>query len=522
MGERRADDIELEALAHVGDAALDSGPEDLRALLLVCLVLGGALLKLLPRLVRLAARRIDVDDVLAWRADGGIEQRGDEEGAEVLRVLQRAAPVLHHQVRRVLDVRQVEALGVDRDEEVHDCPVARQLAELRAPLLDRRRQLGGRAEHFHSVEGGGVGDHRLPRFDLLAILELDADGPPVLDEDLLDVRVHLQLAAKLLEATHKRLRDLFGAANRHAVGRLVLKEAVEDVEDVRGHGALGGEAAEDAHRVDPVAQEGLGDDLVDGLVQRLKDERQVGKDPRPAHHEGSAASGGREEAGVLPQVHQRDRGHRPTQVLQPRPEGLPLLDRKLRVGRVLAERRAEAALRLRVVADREAPVALRRPVAEARVRLHRHLLAENVHHDAQRVVRRLVEPLKDGWADLKGVLAAIVYAREGVGRSTRLDVRLEHEHVVAVLGGHGAAREAAHPRADHDDVVLALLARQPVARARVRRLLVLCLEGHVVRERHHLLPRRRQRLLNILVERGLRLFNLRNHRQLPERMPARR
>eukprot|EP00965_Chrysotila_dentata_P056232 1865343-Pleurochrysis_carterae.AAC.2 len=72
-------------------------------------------------------------------------------------------------------------------------------------------------------------------------------------------------------------------------------------------------------------------------------------------------------------------------------EGLPLLDGELRVGGVLAQRLAEAVDLLRVVADREAPVALRRPVAEARVRLDRHLLAEDVHHDAKRVVRRLVQ-----------------------------------------------------------------------------------------------------------------------------------
>ena len=46
---------------------------------------------------------------------GRVLEGGDEEGAEVLAVLQRAAPVLHNEVRGVLDVRparkEVSAVG---------------------------------------------------------------------------------------------------------------------------------------------------------------------------------------------------------------------------------------------------------------------------------------------------------------------------------------------------------------------------------------------------------------------------
>ena len=74
-----------------------------------------------------------------------------------------------------------------------------------------------------------------------------------------------------------------------------------------------------------------------------------------------------------------------------------LLDRELRVGRVIAQGLAEAAHALRIVADREAPVALGRPVAQAIVLAHRHLLAEDVEDDAERVVGRRVQPVACGW-----------------------------------------------------------------------------------------------------------------------------
>ena len=229
----------------------------------------------------------------------------------------------------------------------------------RLPLPDGLGQIGPRPEHLHCIERRGVRDDRLLRLDNLPILQLDADRLVALEQDLGDVRVHLQLAAKLLEPAHERLRDLLGAAHRHAVARAVFEEAIEDVKDVRRHRALGGEAAEYAHRVDPVAQERLRHDLIDRLVQALEYKGEVGQYPRPAHHEGRASGGRREEPSVLPEVHERDGGHRAAQVLQPLAERRPLAQRELRVRRMLAQRRLEPAAALVVVADRESPVALR-------------------------------------------------------------------------------------------------------------------------------------------------------------------
>jgi len=92
--EGRSDDAELQPLTHVGDAALDGAEEDLDALVFVGLVLFGAGFELLPRLVGLAARGVNVDDVLARGAEGFVEDGGYEERAEVLGVLERSVPVL--------------------------------------------------------------------------------------------------------------------------------------------------------------------------------------------------------------------------------------------------------------------------------------------------------------------------------------------------------------------------------------------------------------------------------------------
>jgi hypothetical protein len=83
-----------------------------------------------------------------------------------------------------------------------------------------------------------------------------------------------------------------------------------------------------------------------------------------------------------------------------------------------------------------------------------------------------------------------VHPAEGVRRAAGLDVALKHKHIVPILGRESTASQAAHAAADDDDVILALVAAQAVARAWVGRLLVCWLERHVVAEGHDLLARR--------------------------------
>ena len=87
--------------------------------------------------------------------------------------------------------------------------------------------------------------------------------------------------------------------------------------------------------------------------------------------------------------------------------------------------------------------------------------------------------------------------RKGVGRAAHLDVRLEDDGRFAVLGTHGAAREAAHAAPNDDDVVLAFVSAKAVARALVDGLRVLPFALRVVGEGHHFISRRLLRLRDI-------------------------
>jgi len=95
-----------------------------------------------------------------------------------------------------------------------------------------------------------------------------------------------------------------------------------------------------------------------------------------------------------------------------------------------------------------------------------------------------------------------VHARKSVRGSPALDVRLQDEHLVAVLGAHGATGEATHAGTNHNHVVLARFARKTVSGAGVGRLFVLWLERHVIAKRHDLFAARVFGLSNIFVRLG--------------------
>mmetsp|Transcript_26907 Transcript_26907/g.60151 ORF Transcript_26907/g.60151 Transcript_26907/m.60151 type:complete len:226 (+) Transcript_26907:914-1591(+) len=220
---------------------------------------------------------------------------------------------------------------------MQDGPVAGELAERVPPLLHALGQLLFGPKHLHRVEGRRVGDHGLLRLDHLAVLEAHAHGPAVLDHDLVHVGVGRELAAELLHAPDQRVGDLDGPAQRHGVRSPLLEEALEDVQHVRGHGALGGESAEDAHGVDEVAQEGVGDDLVHGLVQRVEGEGQVKEHVRVSERVRGGPRRGGEEPRVLPQVEQRHGHGGAPESLEPGPQIVPLLHGQLRVLRPLPD-----------------------------------------------------------------------------------------------------------------------------------------------------------------------------------------
>mmetsp|Transcript_5262 Transcript_5262/g.17264 ORF Transcript_5262/g.17264 Transcript_5262/m.17264 type:complete len:219 (+) Transcript_5262:734-1390(+) len=218
--------------------------------------------------------------MLSSGADGGIEDRRHEERAQVLRILQGPVPGLDDEVGRCLGVFDFlspegvvtqglavdDFVRVDRHEQVQNRPVARQRRHRIDPLgdflllaADRRSVLLFAAvlfplQQFGRVKGRRVGDDRLGSLDDLSVPELDAVGPVVfIDEDLFDVAVEDEVHAMLFAPAVKGFGDVLRSSEGHRVGALLLEEALEDVEQVGRHGALGREPAEDAHEVDEVS-----------------------------------------------------------------------------------------------------------------------------------------------------------------------------------------------------------------------------------------------------------------------------
>mmetsp|Transcript_23869 Transcript_23869/g.70317 ORF Transcript_23869/g.70317 Transcript_23869/m.70317 type:complete len:235 (-) Transcript_23869:625-1329(-) len=228
---------------------------------------------------------------------------------------------------------------------MHDGAVSRELAELRHVLLHSRRQrrssllLGGLAQKLGRVEGGQVGHDRLGCADLATVAKADACTPATLDEHLLHVGVELQGAAVLLQTTHEGVGDVASAADGHGEGGLLVEEALENVEHVRRHRALGREAAEDAHGVDEVAQEGHGHVLVHDLMQRVEEHVEVSENIRVCRDIGQRARCGGEEARVLAEVEERHRHRGAGEGAQALAQGIPLLDGERPVFAALLQQR---------------------------------------------------------------------------------------------------------------------------------------------------------------------------------------
>merc|ERR1719235_2291704 len=87
---------------------------------------------------------------------------------------------------------------------------------------------------------------------------------------------------------------------------------------------------------------------------------------------------------------------------------------------------------------------------------------------------------------------------EAMSRTPHLDVRLQDDRTFSVFSTHRATGKTAHAAPDDDDVVLALLSSQPVARALVDGLRVLPFPLRVVGEGHDLVARRLLRLRDVL------------------------
>jgi hypothetical protein len=185
----------------------------------------------------------------------------------ILGILHRSVPVLDDQLCRIVDHGQVEALRINSQKQVRDGSMAGKGSEIVSPLGQFLRFLRLFGHHFHGVEGCRVRDDGLAGFDDLSVLETDTDGTSVFDQNFVDVGVHLELSSEFLETPLDGFTQLRGSSNGDRKGGVFLEESLEDVQDVGRHGTLGGESAKDAHEIDKVANEGNGNDFVDGLRQ---------------------------------------------------------------------------------------------------------------------------------------------------------------------------------------------------------------------------------------------------------------
>mmetsp|Transcript_17289 Transcript_17289/g.38254 ORF Transcript_17289/g.38254 Transcript_17289/m.38254 type:complete len:321 (-) Transcript_17289:517-1479(-) len=312
-----------------------------------------------------------------------------------------------------------------------DSSVPRQFANFTSPLGQLLPLAFLLRHQLHRVERSGIRDYRLLGLDYLSVLQPNTHSTSVFDQNLIDMRVQLQLASVLLETALQGLAQLARSSDGYAESGLLFEEPLEDVQQVSRHGSLGRETAEDAHRVDKVPQERHGDELVNRLGQIVERQREVTEHIGVGQNEGQRAGRRGEESRVLTEVQKRHGLRAPAQRLEAVPERVPLPNG---LGAVLTALVHEQLIESRAITDGETPVTLGGPVAKSLVGLDWHGLLEDVEYHPQRVETRPVESLEDGRSDLEAVLSSVVHPREGVRAPSHLDVTLEAEDAAAVLG----------------------------------------------------------------------------------------
>ena len=325
VGKRRTDDGEFKSVANVGDGPLNGLKKDLHALLLVLFVLLGSRRKLLPRLVGFASRRVHVNDVLSFGANGLVEQGGDEERAKILRVLHRSIPILHDEMGGVLEMGQIQTSGINAEEKMRNGTVTGQGAEIVPPLGQFLGLILLLRHQLDRIERCGIGNNGLASLDDIAILKSNANGATILNEDLINASIELELATELLQTTLKSLAELGGTTNWNRKGCRLLEEALENVKDMCRHGALGGETTEDAHAIDEVANKRHGDNFINRLGQIVEGQGQVGEDVGVLSNEGESTSRRGEETSVLAEIQKCNSRCGSTESLETITKGIPLL-----------------------------------------------------------------------------------------------------------------------------------------------------------------------------------------------------
>mmetsp|Transcript_45305 Transcript_45305/g.130828 ORF Transcript_45305/g.130828 Transcript_45305/m.130828 type:complete len:93 (-) Transcript_45305:1150-1428(-) len=90
---------------------------------------------------------------------------------------------------RIVDVRKVQPLSVNSDEKMHDCTVTRELAKVLSPLSNTLWKLLTRSKHLDGVKRSCITYNCLLGFDDITVLESDASGTTILNNDLVNVSI---------------------------------------------------------------------------------------------------------------------------------------------------------------------------------------------------------------------------------------------------------------------------------------------------------------------------------------------
>mmetsp|Transcript_25654 Transcript_25654/g.41695 ORF Transcript_25654/g.41695 Transcript_25654/m.41695 type:complete len:204 (+) Transcript_25654:821-1432(+) len=200
---------------------------------------------------------------------------------------------------RIINMTQIQSLGVDSQKQMRNGPVPRQRSQIIPPLRQPLWLVLRLRHQLHRIKRRRVRNHRLLRLDDIPVLQTHSHSPAIFNQNLVHVRIQLELPSELLKTTLQRVSQLTRSPDGNREGSRFLEESLEDVQQVGRHGSLGRKAAEDAHGVNKVSKEGDRNELVNSLREIVEREGEVGEDIGVSEYERQRSRGSGEEASVL-------------------------------------------------------------------------------------------------------------------------------------------------------------------------------------------------------------------------------
>mmetsp|Transcript_5449 Transcript_5449/g.6801 ORF Transcript_5449/g.6801 Transcript_5449/m.6801 type:complete len:207 (+) Transcript_5449:1305-1925(+) len=206
---------------------------------------------------------------------------------------------------------------------------------------------------------------------------------------------------------------------------------------MRRHGTFCRKTTEYAHCINKIPQKRHRHNLIHRLVQRIERQRQIQKHVRMRQNERKTPGSSREEPRILPQIQKRHGGSTTTQRPQTLTQRVPLGNS---LGTVLPALLHQQLVEILFTPNGKPPVSRRSPVPQSRIRLHRHLLLQNIKNHPQGVQTRPIQSFKNTRPHFETVLPPVMHPRKRVRAPATLDMTLQHQHLIAVFRRERAAR----------------------------------------------------------------------------------